>query len=73
MKVKLYNDGYNEIVFNPSTKKVIIGINIMSHFGSRYRSFKAKTEEEAVKIGTVYINQNSKVKVNAQEFKNLQL
>lgn len=66
-RIKLHNDGYNEIVFKPTTKKVVIGINIGSHFRAIYRSFKAKTQEEALKIGTDYINKISKVKLTTGE------
>ena len=62
MRVKILKDGYNEIIFKPSTKRVVIGINVMSHFGARYKSFKAKTEDEAKTVGMDYLNKHSKVK-----------
>ena len=64
MRKKLYQDGYNEIVLKPTTNKVIIGINVSSYFKSKFRSFKCKTEEQALKIGVDYVNKNSKVKIN---------
>lgn len=64
MRVKLHNDGYNEIVFKPTTKKVVIGINTGSFYGCKYKSFKADTKEKALEIGVDYINKKSKVKIN---------
>ena len=61
--IKILNDGFNEIVFKPNTNKVVIGINICSWNGSKYKSFKCKTESEAKKIGIEYINKKSRKKV----------
>jgi hypothetical protein len=61
--IKVLNDGFNEIIFKPHTKRVVIGINIHSWNGSRYRSFKCKTEDDAKKIGIEYVNKKSRKKI----------
>lgn len=62
MRKKIYQDGYNEIIFKDTTKKVVIGINVMSHFGAKYKSINCKTESDALNKGKEYINKNSRVK-----------
>jgi len=62
-RIKLHNDGVNEIVFKPSTKKVVIGIDIHSWHKAKYISFKATTQEEALKIGKQYVNKKSQLKI----------
>lgn len=61
--IKILKDGYNEIIFKPNTNRVVIGINIGSWNGSKYRSFKCKTEADAKKIGIEYINKKSRKKI----------
>lgn len=61
--IKILKDGYNEIIFKPNTNKVVIGINVNSWNGSKYRSFKCKTKEQAKKLGLDYINKYSKKKI----------
>lgn len=63
-RVKIHADGYNEIIFKPSTKKVVVGINVSSWNGSKYKSFKSKNEDESMRIGIEYINKHSRVKIN---------
>ena len=60
--IKILKDSFNEIVFKPNTNKVVIGININSWKGKRYRSFKCKSKSEAEKIGIEYINKHSRKK-----------
>lgn len=58
--VKIFNDGNNEIIFKPNTRKVIIGMNIHSWYKATYRSFTCSNEDEAMKIGMEYIKQHNK-------------
>ena len=60
--IKLLNDGFNEVIFKPNTKKVVIGINIHSWNGSKYRTFKCDSKEKAIEISKDYINKKSRVK-----------
>ena len=46
-KIYLYKDDNTEVIFRPKTMKVIIGINKLSHFKSKYVSFNVKDENEA--------------------------
>ena len=61
-KKTIYKDGYNEVVFKPKTKKVIIGINIYSWNGSKYSSFKCDSEKKAIEISKSFINKHSRKK-----------
>lgn len=60
--ITILKDGVNEIIFKPSTKKVVIGFNVGSRFKHRYISFKCKSKEEAEKIGIDYINKKTRKK-----------
>lgn len=61
--IKIFNDGNNEIIFKPSTKKVVIGINIYSWHKSIYKSFSCSSEDEAKKLGVEYINKHKKLEL----------
>jgi len=63
-KIIIHKDGYNEVIFKPKTKKVVIGINVTSWNGSRYSSFKCDSKEKAIEIAKPFINKYSRKKWN---------
>ncbi len=63
--IKILNDGFNEIIFKPNTNRVVVGINICSWGGARYKGFKCKNKSQAKKIGVEYINKHSRKKVTS--------